>query len=113
MYYRIKAFDIKEKINYSKVVKLTVASVSTGLSIMPNPVVGKRIKVYLNDAKPGIFPISISSVEGNVLFETQINLPNKGASAVIHLPSILGTGTYFLRSLDEDGNSIALKFVVL
>ena len=113
MYYRIKAFDIKEKINYSKVVKLTVASVSTGLSIMPNPVVGKRIKVYLNDAKPGIFPISISSVEGNVLFETQINLPNKGASAVIHLTSILSTGTYFLRSLNEDGNSIALKFVIL
>ena len=106
VYYRIKATDNAGKVSYSNVSYLTTTnSQLTTISVYPNPVTGKSLRVDLGKAATGKYSIVIYNKLGQQVYSSSIN-HNEANIESINLDKKLATGSYTLSFV---GNNQTLK----
>lgn len=111
-YYRIKAVDKDGKWQYSSIVKVSDVKTSANLSIYPNPVVGKRISLQLNQFNKGTYQMQILTIAGQVMHNSQIEVSTTSMIKSIALGEI-PSGTYVLKLQLPNGESVNRSVVIL
>ena len=93
-YYRIKAINMDGTVQYSEVVKVAIGDKKEGISIYPNPVVGKTMHLQLNNLTTGIYTLTMFTADGQQVLEQNIAYTGESLSTTIQLPVTIATGIY-------------------
>ena len=96
-YYRIKAIAKLGQIKYSAIVKVNIAEAPGTITVSPNPISGKIIKMHFTNMGKGVYNISLTNSAGQILFKTTVE--HSGGSAVlpVAVQNNLPGGVYDLR----------------
>jgi hypothetical protein len=110
-YYRIKGIAKNGKLIYSKTISLNMGAYNGRVSIFPNPVKDQQINLSFIDMDAGVYDISLTGVEGSVVYSTKII--HKGGSAVnrLDLNRSLNPGSYIMN-VDGKAVHISQKLIV-
>jgi hypothetical protein len=96
IYYRIKVIDNNGKIEYSKVVAIKTTT-KNSFEVVANPVLGKELKVQLNNLQKGNYTIEIFNASGKKVQQVNLALDNNNLSKTIQLNELINTGLYFVK----------------
>lgn len=66
-YYRIKAVETAGKIMYSPAVKMHIGTLSSGITIYPNPVKGRQLSCQANNLAAGTYKLMVRNAAGQVI----------------------------------------------
>ena len=100
-YFRLKQVDFDGKYSYSKTVSInsSASSIKNGtFSLYPNPLVGQKLKVDVNDFEVATYKAEVVDLKGQVLSAKIFTVSEKNVRRtyeVEHL--ILPKGVYFVR----------------
>lgn len=95
VYYRLKMVDIDGKFTYSDIVRVTLPSIKSTITISPNPA-SKQLTVKVTTSAAVSALWTIVDVTGRVLMNNAAEL-NKGENAVTINISALAAGAYYLK----------------
>jgi hypothetical protein len=99
-FYRLRSFD-KDNAQYlSKAVVVDFSSLTSTLSISPNPIVSGFFTVRFSNMKPGKVTVQVFNNSGQVVFNQPIDYNGTNDSQLINLPSTLSKGVYQLVITD-------------
>ena len=83
----------------------------TGISIYPNPVKGKSIRLSFANQPQGTYQVELVNGMGQVVYRSQINHGGGSAIQQVELASRPAAGTYLLNIINASGKN-SLKVVV-
>ena len=110
-YYRIKAINTDGSVQYSSIAKVTIGDRKEGMSIYPNPVVGKTMNVQLSNIAAGTYSLSMINANGQQVMEQQLQHAGGSVTSTVQLPSTVASGIYQLR-LASNGKSYVETVIV-
>ena len=110
-YYRIKAINLDGTIQYSSIAKVTIGDRREGISIYPNPIVGKTMNVQLSNIAAGTYMLSMINANGQQVMEQSIQHAGGSVTSTVQLPSTIASGVYQLR-LASNGKSYLETVIV-
>jgi hypothetical protein len=94
-FYRIKVYEKSGKVIYSKVLKIDIGSVAgKGISLYPNPVVGKQLTIGLTGIKQGQYTLRVVNTAGQDVYRSTIMNSGNGVTQMIELPASVKPGVY-------------------
>jgi hypothetical protein len=102
-FYRIKAIGFDGRIQYSSIVKVAAIIKSEGISIYPNPIVGKVIHLYFNGQEAGEYAIRIANQLGEIIHRGVLSVNGTRASGTIKLGYEISKGNYQLLIVGPGG----------
>ncbi len=110
-FYRIKAYSLSGKIDYSSIVKVHPGNVNASIAISPNPVVGKKAELHFNNQAAGEYTIQITNSIGQLLYSNKVKVSSAShsQSIILNTPS----GGYQLQVIDSNGASTTQQFILL
>lgn len=111
-YYRVKAINNDNKVDYSDIVKIDPENSFAGISIYPNPVRDKIIHTSFINQKKGKYSLSLSNKLGQVIYRNSIDITQSQVSITISPGKSLAAGTYQLSISGEDGTKITEQVIV-
>lgn len=101
-YYRIKCIDESGKFSRTQIAKVFLGTLTSALSIFPNPVEGGIMNVqFINQAK-GTYKLRLISNAGQVVYQNSLTHNGGSASQSVNLPAKSLGGTYQLEILMPD-----------
>ena len=110
-YYRIKAINLDGTIQYSSIAKVTIGDRREGISIYPNPIVGKTMNVQLSNIAAGTYALSMINANGQQVMEQSLQHAGGSVTSTVQLPSTIASGVYQLR-LASNGKSYTETVIV-
>ena len=110
-YYRIKAINLDGTIQYSSIAKVTIGDRREGISIYPNPIVGKTMNVQLSNIAAGTYMLSMINANGQQVMEQSLQHAGGSVTSTVQLPSTIASGVYQLR-LASNGKSYTETVIV-
>jgi hypothetical protein len=102
-------FAFEKKANASDAVAKTL--VANGVNIFPNPVSKTKLNVQFTNYAPGKYVIQLSEDEGKTLIQKKVDIA--GSQTENLTVSSISAGVYFLRIINEKGESIYANKVVI
>jgi hypothetical protein len=108
-YYRIKGNSINGQIQFSNVVVVKYGVNVASVSIVPNPIEGKIVKLKLSQLSKGNYNISITDAFGRTILKKEMLLDGSG-TVQLNLPSSVSAGNYFVKVMGQEGIRVQ-KFV--
>ncbi len=112
-YFRLKIVDIDGKYSYSQIIQLANnCNANTGIhiSIMPNPVVSKTVKLLLSQPLAQDATVQIIDINGKMVHQ-QIVMRNTTTATII-LPSHISAGQYIVKVLTANTTFNLAKMIV-
>ena len=103
-YYRIKAINKDGSVQYSSIAKVTIGDRREGISIYPNPIVGKTMNVQLSNIAAGTYAISMTNANGQQVMEQPLQHAGGSVTETVQLPVTLASGIYKLRVAGNSGS---------
>lgn len=110
-FYRIRCLEISGKMIYSKVLRVDMGGTKKGLSLYPNPVIGKSLTLTLTGVKQGAYNIRVVTATGQDVFHKTIQAQASGITQTLQLPSSIKPGVYTMV-VNGEGYSQNQLFVV-
>ncbi len=112
-YYRLKQTDNDGKISYSKSVSVNFGEKNTAtLDIFPNPTTQDNIGMLLLGEKEENYLLSISNMEGKVIFSQNIKTDTSGKyKATLAMQTNLAQGVYVMKAVSE--NNVFVKKIII
>ena len=110
-YYRIKAINKDGSVQYSSIAKVVIGDRTEGISIYPNPIVGKTMNLQLSNIAAGVYTISMTNTNGQQVMEQSMQHAGGSVTETIKLPSTLASGIYQLRLAGNGGSYIETVIV--
>ena len=110
-YYRIKAINVDGSIQYSSIAKVTIGDRKEGMSIYPNPIVGKTMNVQLSNIAAGTYSLSMINANGQQVMEQLLQHTGGSVTSTVQLPASVASGIYQLR-LASNGKSYVETVIV-
>ncbi len=112
-YYRLKQVDNDSKTAYSKSVSVNFGEKNTAtLDIFPNPTTQDNIGLALYGEKEENYNISISNMEGKVIFSQNIKTDVSGTyKATLATQTNLAQGVYVMKVVSE--NNVFVKKIII
>ena len=116
-YYRLKQVDNNQngngKTTYSKSVSVNFGEKNVGtLDIFPNPTTQDNIGLALYGEKEESYQISISNMEGKVIFSQNIKTDVSGKyKATLAMQTTLAQGVYVMKAVSE--NNVFVKKIII
>jgi hypothetical protein len=109
-YYRLKQVDFNGQSTFSQWLSVSFSS-NLELKIIPNPVIGNALNIFLPKIPSRSCTVSISEITGKIIFEE--NRRKEMTSAYLSIENIpfKSQGLYFLL-VEIDGNIFTEKFQV-
>jgi hypothetical protein len=93
-YYRIKAQETTGKIEYSKILSVTIGSSNQSLRLYPNPVKGNQITISMSNIKRGQYTLRVINAAGQDVFKQVINNQTTSLTQTLDLPATIKAGVY-------------------
>lgn len=93
-YYRIKAQETTGKIEYSKILSVTIGSSNQSLRLYPNPVKGNQITINMSNIKRGQYTLRVINAAGQDVFKQVINNQTTSLTQTLDLPATIKAGVY-------------------
>ena len=103
-YYRIKAINKDGSVQYSSIAKVTIGDRREGISIYPNPIVGKTMNVQFSNIAAGTYALSMTNANGQQVMEQSLQHAGGSVTETVQLPSTLASGIYQLRIFGNGGS---------
>ena len=110
-YYRIKAISNDGTIQYSSVAKVFIGDSKEGISIYPNPIVGKEVNVILNNIEAGNYAVAMYNSAGKEVMVQNLAHAGGSVTTTVELPANLSTGVYQLRLIGNGRNYVETVIV--
>ena len=96
-YYRVKSVDKSGKINYTKIMPVTINNNAVNsLSINPNPLKGKAFLVQISNKAAGTYILQMINNSGQQSYKQTINYNGETTTNNIRLNNRLASGSYFI-----------------
>jgi len=108
-YYRIKGSSKNGQIQYSNIVVVKYNTNAASVSVVPNPIQGKRLQLKLSQMVKGNYNISVIDIFGRTLLQKEMLLDGNG-SLQLNLPNSLKAGNYLVK-VEGKGSLMVEKFV--
>lgn len=102
-YYRIKAITSSGEIIYSKIAKASVVNNNAGMYVYPNPVVGGKVQVRLNEMPKGVYYATVRSSTGQELLTEKWQHTGGWITKIFQLPPVVAKGNYQLEIILPSG----------
>ena len=96
-YYRIKAISKDGSVQYSNIAKVTIGDRREGISIYPNPVVGKTMNVQLSNVAEGNYEVAMYNANGQQVMAQTLQHAGGSITSTFNLPANLASGIYQLK----------------
>jgi hypothetical protein len=93
-YYRIKAQETTGKIEYSKILSVTIGSSNQSLRLYPNPVKGNQITISMSNIKRGQYTLRVINAAGQDIFKQVLNNQTSSLTQTLDLPATIKAGVY-------------------
>ena len=111
-FYRIKSYDASGEVNYSSIVKVTMASGTSGFSIYPNPINGNTINLVMNNQPPGMYQLQLTNAIGEVVFAKSIQNTRGNSVQTLSTTAKLPSGIYQLEIIGQNNNHDTQKVII-
>ncbi len=110
-FYRVRSVEKGGKSDYSKIVKVTIDDLHSGMFVFPNPITGNEIRVQLQDLPAGRYRFNLLNSAGETINETNFN--HAGGSSWHTIPVETGfvKGTYLVKIIHPDKSNSVLKVI--
>jgi hypothetical protein len=99
-FYRLKMIDKNNAFSLSKIIKAEMGMKAGSVSIYPNPVVGNTVNIQLNNIDRGSYPVTISNMQGQVVYNKTLTHHGGTDAEKLELSNNLAHGTYLVRMGD-------------
>lgn len=110
-FYRVKSIGTDGTVQYSKIVKVTLAgNSSNSLMVYPNPIIGNTIGLQMNNFEKGNYILTLTNKLGQKVFNQTISNNGTISSQNILLDKTLATGVYQLKLVGN--NKVVTQQVV-
>jgi hypothetical protein len=110
-FYRIKSIGVDGTVQYSKIVKVTLAGNGiSSLVIYPNPITGNAIGLQLNNFATGNYALTLTNKLGQQIFAKTIANNGTASSQTIMLDKNLAAGVYQLKLVGN--NTVVTQQIV-
>ncbi len=110
-YYRIKSADLNGKVQYSKIVQVTVAERKPAITIYPNPVKNGVIHLQLVNQPEGVYVLRLINKPGQVLVSRKVNHSYNAGIERIDINVNASHGIYNLEIIKPDNSKMIEKIV--
>jgi len=110
-YYRIKAISKDATVQYSSVAKVLIGDSKEGISVYPNPIVGKNVNIILNNIEAGNYAVAMYNSAGKEVMVQNLAHAGGSVTTTVELPANLSTGVYQLRLAGNGRNYIETVIV--
>ena len=110
-FYRIKSVDIDSKSDFTSIVKITLGKNNSGISIYPNPVIGKQVSFQVADIPKGIYTWIVYSNTGQQVYRHATAHEGGAFSQTLLLPATLPSGVYNLN-IKSGETRISKAFII-
>jgi hypothetical protein len=84
---------------------------TNNISVYPNPVTDKTIRLFFNDQPAGKYLVQLSNQSGQTVLEQTVMVTGKNFASSVKVPNI-AAGTYQLIITSAGGNKTALQVIV-
>ncbi len=111
-FYRIKAISLGGRFQYSSIARLNSAIDQSALNVYPNPVVNKTLQMQVKISQPGLYGISLVSIDGGKQELSSLVLAAGQNLQTVHLPKTLAAGIYRLQLTAPD-QSVSIKTITV
>ncbi len=95
-YYRIKAVDKDSKYAYSQVVKVS-ATEKASVVVAPNPVIGDKVTVQMNNLEAGKYTMSLYNNAGQLVANKEVTHTTGNTTIELPINGTVANGVYSLR----------------
>lgn len=112
-YYRIKTVGTGNKIEYSKVVKISEIISAPDLSIYPNPVMNKTAQLKLNRLPAGKYAVVLISNNGMQQPLPSLQFSEGQVNGIVNLPQSIAPGVYRLQFIGPSNERIIKTINIL
>jgi hypothetical protein len=97
-YYRIKTISKTGTVKYSSIVRVLMGrSNNTGITFFPNPVVGNRVGLQLNNMDKGTYLIELYNQLGQKVYNQSLQHNGGSTSQVLQLSEKIPKGVYQMK----------------
>ena len=113
-FYRIKIEYLNGAIKYSEVVKIAIDKIVSGISLYPNPTVGRSLNFYFDHQFFGNYNIKLVNQVGQTIWASKIFCDNNiGRKFTVELPKNIAAGKYHLSLSGNGGKSFKTYLILL
>ena len=95
-YYCIKAISKDGSVQYSDIAKVTIGDRREGISIYPNPVVGKTMNVQLSNLSAGNYEVVLYNANGQQTILQSLQHAGGSITTTLNMPANISPGIYKL-----------------
>ena len=113
LYYRIKAIETSGRELLSPIVKLAETKLPSSISVIPNPVTGKMIKLHFKNQPKGLYSLKLLAANGQEVISGKIiSIAGNDEIHKIKLPANLAFGAYQLIIHQTQSGTTRLDLIV-
>lgn len=109
-YYRIRT-EVNGNIDYSEAVKVVNLKEVAGISVYPNPVIGKMIHLQLNNQETGNYRVIVYNSFGEIVLKDEFNCSTRNATVTLSVDKIISKGIYYLQIMKPFGKKQLIHMV--
>jgi len=110
-FYRIKAISNNGLVQYSNIVKLGPVVATAGISIYPNPVIGKTAHIRFENQPQGLIRLQLINEIGQVVYKGSLQT-DTSSSKQVFFGNHINSGTYQLKVIFQDNRSVVQKIFI-
>jgi hypothetical protein len=111
-YYRVKAISVNGETQYSAIVKVLADTKETSISVYPNPVEDKLVKIHFT-SNIGKYSASLLNAAGKTVYSKNITVVSNNERHTMEINKSFAAGSYSLVLVSEDGTKKILPIVIL
>lgn len=101
-YYRIKIVERTGAVKYTQIVKVTIGSGASSVSIYPNPVKGTTMNVYFTNMSKGKYAVVLYDNAGRQVYKSSVEHTGGSATYNLSLGKAISKGNYKLYVSDSE-----------
>lgn len=111
-YYRVYAIHPGGGKMYSNIVKVVPEKTRKGISVFPNPVIGRNLHLHFTDQVAGDYYIYLLNQLGQPVFNTRIRLTKGEPGKKIMIDKDIASGAYQLVIVPPRGENTLIKLLI-
>lgn len=111
-YYKVRCVDQNGSYKWTNVVAAQLKQQNPSVQIHPNPVRQHQLQLQFTNATASLVQGSVYNSGGQLVYQSQLNLPDGTSTPSLPLPVTLQQGTYRLRLQWPDGNVQTHTFIL-
>ncbi len=110
--YRIKTVGTDGSTKISENITVTIPTVSTGITIYPNPITDGTIHMQMTDQPEGAYQLSVTNNTGQLIYSGRLQNNSRNSELLINIKPSLATGLYNLQIINPQNKISTQKIII-